>query len=447
MKPALARLFDLRSDQADAAIIDTDIRNGVEASGTNLWILIFAILVASIGLDVNSTAVIIGAMLISPLMGPIIAIGYGAGINDAALIKRALLNLGIFVFISLATATLYFTISPLSQAHSEIIARTTPTLWDVLIAFFGGSAGIVAATRREKSNVVPGVAIATALMPPLCTAGYGLATGNVAFFAGAFYLFSINSVFIAAATLLFVKLLKLPAIEEIDEKARRRSRLLITLAITATLLPSTWLAYRLVGQEIFSTTANRVVSALEEDQHFIVLARDIEPGRRTITLTVGGEAPPDSLRHDIEQALAANGIGDAKVSVRYSGARQFDVSSLKQELQQDLYRNTLRQLEQTNARASSQEAAEEQRLALLREIRAQYPEAQRISVAHGEQNVREQPDTRAVIVVALTTDSPILPATRARLDAWLKTRFAGQTVELLTTTENAAATKRQATRQ
>lgn len=445
MKPALARLFDLRNDQADATTIDTDIRNGVGASGTNLWILIFAILVASIGLDVNSTAVIIGAMLISPLMGPIIAIGYGAGINDAALIRRALLNLGIFVFISLATATLYFTISPLSQAHSEIIARTTPTLWDVLIAFFGGSAGIVAATRREKSNVVPGVAIATALMPPLCTAGYGLATGNLAFFAGAFYLFSINSVFIAAATLLFVKLLKLPACEEINEKARRRSRLLITLAITATLLPSTWLAYRLVGQEIFSTTANRVVSALEQDQHFIVLARDIDSGRRTITVTVGGEAPPDSLRHDIEQALAANGIGDAKVNVRYSGARQFDVSSLKQELQQDLYRNTLRQLEQTNARASSQEAAQEQRLALLREIRAQYPEARRISIAHGEQNVREQTDTRAVIVVALTTDSPILPATRTRLDAWLKTRFAGQTVELLTTTENTAAA-RQATR-
>lgn len=167
MIPALLRSFDLRRDQREAEEIHEAVTGGVRSAGTNLWVLMFAILVASIGLNVNSTAVIIGAMLISPLMGPIVAIGYGAGVNDFGLIKRAVRTLGLFVGISLLTATLYFSVSPLSQAQSELLARTTPTVWDVAIAFFGGAAGIVALTRREFSNVVPGVAIATALMPPL----------------------------------------------------------------------------------------------------------------------------------------------------------------------------------------------------------------------------------------------------------------------------------------
>ena len=180
--------FDLRHDQAERAEIDQTFRSGVEFRGTNLWVLIFAIFVASIGLNVNSTAVIIGAMLISPLMGPIMALGYGAGINDSALMRSSLFNLGLAVLLSLLASTAYFLLSPLSQAHSELLARTTPTIWDVLIALFGGLAGVVGVTRRVKSNLIPGVAIATALMPPLCTAGYGLAVGNWAYFDGAMYL-------------------------------------------------------------------------------------------------------------------------------------------------------------------------------------------------------------------------------------------------------------------
>ena len=172
-KTMLAERLSLTDDKADDDVIDSRIRGDVEMRGSNLWILMFAILVASIGLNVNSTAVIIGAMLISPLMGPIMGIGYGTGINDYELIRRSLKNLFIATLIALLTSTLYFLISPLSTAQSELLARTTPTLWDVLIGFFGGLAGIVGATRKEKSNVIPGVAIATALMPPLCTAGFG----------------------------------------------------------------------------------------------------------------------------------------------------------------------------------------------------------------------------------------------------------------------------------
>ena len=178
----LQDVFNLAHDQAHPDKIDAVIRANTRVSGTNMWVLMFAIAVASIGLNVNSTAVVIGAMLISPLMGPIVGMGYGLAVGDTALIRQAVRNIIIFVVISLITATLYFLLTPLKEAQSELLARTQPTLWDVLIAFFGGSAGIVALTRKEGGNAIPGVAIATALMPPLCTAGYGLAHGNWQYF-------------------------------------------------------------------------------------------------------------------------------------------------------------------------------------------------------------------------------------------------------------------------
>ena len=185
---ALADRFSLFADKAEDVEIERRIRDGVELSGATPWVLIFAIFVASVGLNVNSTAVIIGAMLISPLMGPIMGAGLGVAIYDFELVKRAISNLGIATAISLIVSTLYFSISPLQDAQSELLARTTPTVWDVLIAIFGGLAGIVGATRQEKSNVIPGVAIATALMPPICTAGFGIVSGQWNFVGGALYL-------------------------------------------------------------------------------------------------------------------------------------------------------------------------------------------------------------------------------------------------------------------
>lgn len=235
-------------------------------------------------------------LLISPLMGPIVAIGYGAGGNDFALIERALRTLLQFVGMSLLTATLYFAISPLSQARSELLARTSPTLWDVAIAFFGGAAGIVAITRREFSNIVPGVAIATALMPPLCTAGYGLASLNLPYFAGAFYLFSINAVFIAFATLLIVKVLRLPPRADIDVAVRNRSRLIIGTAVALTLVPSAYLAWRLVQREFFSAAAAKVVRDLSQDTRYIVLGSEVDPAtqRERHRECAGTRRPPES---------------------------------------------------------------------------------------------------------------------------------------------------------
>ena len=200
--------FNLEEDKADEKIIVETIRRDVQFKGPNLWALIFAIFIASIGLNVNSTAVIIGAMLISPLMGPIMGIGLGVAVNDFDLLKKGIKNLLIASVVSILTSALYFSLTPLHDTNSELLARTNPSLWDVFIALFGGLAGIVALTRKERSNVIPGVAIATALMPPLCTAGFGLAMAKWYFLLGAIYLFFINSLMICFATILIVKQLK-----------------------------------------------------------------------------------------------------------------------------------------------------------------------------------------------------------------------------------------------
>lgn len=254
-------LFDLHEDKERESKTIEDISKGVEFKGTNLWILIFAIIIASIGLNVNSTAIIIGAMLISPLMGPIMGIGLGAGINDFDLIKKAFKNLSVAVGISVMTSAFYFWVTPLHEAQSELLARTNPTLWDVMIAFFGGLAGIIAGSRKERTNAIPGVAIATALMPPLCTAGYALANLNWYFFVGAFYLFFINSVFISVATFLIVRFLKYPKRKFEDPGSETNVKRSIALFVVITIIPSIYLAYHLVQRTLFEQNAKYFVSA------------------------------------------------------------------------------------------------------------------------------------------------------------------------------------------
>lgn len=438
MRFALLRSFDLRYDQREPDAIHDAVVGGVRAAGTNLWVLIFAIFVASIGLNVNSTAVIIGAMLISPLMGPIVAIGYGAGVNDVALIRRALQTLLRFVAISLATATLYFAISPLSQAQSELLARTSPTLWDVAIAFFGGAAGIVALTRRDFSNIVPGVAIATALMPPLCTAGYGLATRNLAYFAGAFYLFSINAVFIAFATLLIVKVLRLPVRADVDPVVRQRTRLIIGTAVAVTLIPSAYLAWRLVQRELFASAAGTLVRELAQDSRYVVLGSEIEPAERTLTLTLAGSSPPEDLATSLSARLTSPTAGPAQVTVRYVGGGDVDVASIRQQLQQDLFRNTAEQaqaqqrlIQQLQIENASLREASRERDQLLQELRAEFPEATAVTVAQGQ--ARSTADTASVrvLVVHLVVSKALAPTDEPRLRARLATRFAPQRVNVL----------------
>lgn len=342
LRKFIAERFSLNDDRAsDHDIIESVSRN-VEFKGSNLWSLIFAIFIASIGLNVNSTAVIIGAMLISPLMGPIMGVGLGMGINDIELIRKALKNLLIAVIISVAVSAVYFIISPLHEARPELLARTTPSIWDVLIALFGGLAGIVGSTRREKGNVIPGVAIATALMPPLCTAGFGIAIGNWYYFLGAFYLFFINSVFICISSYLVVRYMQLPKKAFEDKNREKKVGRYILYVILITALPSIYLAYKIVDKSIFEGNANRFVKTEFNfvNTHIINKRFVYEKGKKEINLLLIGEDLTKETIDSLRSKLSKYSIGDTrlKISQGLNARQQIDFSQIKASILQDVFK-------------------------------------------------------------------------------------------------------------
>ena len=314
----LTNYFSFNGFLIPQAQAEQAIREGVSFRGTNILILIFAILIASLGLNTNSTAVIIGAMLISPLMGPIIGLGLGIGIEDFELLKRSLRNLSVAALFSNLASTVYFMISPVSEGHSELLARTSPTIYDVLIGFFGGAAGIFAIASKSKGNVIPGVAIATALMPPLCTVGYGLATLQVHYFLGALYLFLINSIYICLATFIGIKIMRYQrTAASVPERARKMRRLVYTIAIL-TLLPSIYLTYNMLRQERFQQEASAFVA---DEFHFPatqVLSHTATwtDGEKAINVTLIGRAlPEDSLLLAMTGKLQYYGLSGAKLNI------------------------------------------------------------------------------------------------------------------------------------
>jgi uncharacterized hydrophobic protein (TIGR00271 family) len=252
MLKKVSDFIDLNQGEENKKKVLENVKSNISFRGSNLWILACAIVIASVGLNMNSTAVIIGAMLISPLMGPIVGAGFGLGMYDFELLNRALKNLAIATIVGLVVSAIYFYISPFKDTQSELLSRTSPNIYDILIAFFGGLVGVVAITRVEKGNPIPGVAIATALMPPLCTAGYGLAIGNYKFFFGAMFLYTINCVFICIATFFIVKFLKYPSKKQINEKSEKQVKYAITALILTLMLPSIYFAYNLIDQKKYN---------------------------------------------------------------------------------------------------------------------------------------------------------------------------------------------------
>lgn len=332
--------FNLDDDKASEEEVRDNIRKGVEFRGTNLWVLIFAIFIASIGLNVNSTAVIIGAMLVSPLMGPIMGVGLALGVNNFDLMKRSLRSLGLAVMVGLVTSTLYFWISPLSTAQSELLARTTPTIYDVLIAFFGGLAGIVAQSRKDRiSTVIPGVAIATALMPPLCTAGFGLARGDLGFFIGAFYLFFINAVFIAVGTYIIVRFLKYKKVEFVDPKKELRAKRYMTVIVTITLVPSVILAYGIVQRTIFESNAkNFIDKVLVFEGSEVVSAVPTYAGDSSIIeVMLVGRTVPEAAIAVARGQLATYNLNHTRLIVRQAGVdNSFDGHTMQSVLRSNV---------------------------------------------------------------------------------------------------------------
>ena len=271
------RKLRLPNDEENIQTSIDSIRESAIISNANRWVLVCAIFIASLGLNTNSTAVIIGAMLISPLMGPIMGFGLGLGINDISLVRSSVRSFLLMVATSLATSTVFFLISPMKDAGSELLGRTSPTLYDVLIAFFGGIAGIIAgASRLRKSNVIPGVAIATALMPPLCTMGYGLASFQWNYFFGAFYLFMINAVLIAIATYLIVSLLDYPNVNRLESGGKRKIYWIISVIIVLVMAPSIYLTYHIVRKYIEKQNAEAFVAKEVQNPGHIVVTSKFE---------------------------------------------------------------------------------------------------------------------------------------------------------------------------
>jgi uncharacterized hydrophobic protein (TIGR00271 family) len=434
----LGELLSLRADQARPEAIDAAIRDNAQVGGTNLWVLVCAIVIASVGLNVNSAAVIIGAMLISPLMGPIIGIGYGAGVDDHALVRQSLRNLAVFVAISLLASTAYFLVTPLGEAHSELLARTSPSIWDVAIAFFGGAAGMIGLTRRGQSTLIPGVAIATALMPPLCTTGYGIATGQSAFFLGAFFLFLINSVFIGLATLAITRLLRLPRRAFPDAATQRRAHLAISALVLLTLVPSVWLAGRLVREESFRATAERLIAAIDDDGTDVtVLAREVDPRARRITLSVIGRGAGPELQAALATRLRDLGAADGTVVVHRVDEDKIDLAALTGELRTTAVQDAIAAVEARSTHVAELERELQELNAAIgdlaqveAEIRAQLPDLER-AIVTGAQRADADGNKRLFVLVALVGAASTPAAELDRLRRWLVARLPQAEVELV----------------
>lgn len=426
--------LSLVDDKADDAVIDDSIRAGVALKGTNLWVLMFAILIASVGLNVNSTAVIIGAMLISPLMGPIMGLGYGIGIYDVSLIKKSLRNLAIATVISLTVSSLYFAITPLTDAHSELLARTTPTIWDVLIALFGGLAGMIGATRAEKTNIIPGVAIATALMPPLCTVGYGIANANPQFFLGAFYLYAINCVFIAFSAVIITWILNPAHKQFVDAKTELRVRRVLSTVVVLTMLPSIYLAANLVAGEVYTSNAKAFMrTALVSNQSHVELT-DIDASERLIEVTVFGKAFTATQIAEAKALLPKMGLAGTRLEFHQNTAQELDVNALKTDLIKELYQANLQELSELRtvntelkARLAQLEHAREVNQDIEAELKAQEPLIAQVTVAYSDGYDSQE---RKVLVL-LNTKKLLSKSKRERLEDWLKVRLKSAQLELI----------------
>lgn len=329
------RLLNLKIGEQDKEIVKVDVQKNISFKGANLWILACAIFIACIGLNVNSTAVIIGAMLISPLMGPIVGSGFALATYDFSLLKRSLRNLLIATIAGLIVSCVYFYLSPFKEVQSELLARTSPTIYDVLIALFGGVVGAVSITRVEKGNPIPGVAIATALMPPLCTAGFGLATMNFSFLIGALYLYSINCFFIALSTFFILKLLRYKPVQTQNPELDKKVRYTISFLLTLLIIPSFYLAYDLLQEKKFAQQVDAFIQQefIAKGQTIIYKNVSYRSTPRKIDLAFLA-AKYDSVEiAELNDKLAYYGIQNTNFTVRQN------TQDLKEEILSELNKN------------------------------------------------------------------------------------------------------------
>ena len=425
----LLRRFNIRSEQEDYEVIHQVMESGIVFKGTNLWILIFAIFIACVGLNVNSTAVIIGAMLISPLMGPIIGMGYSLATYDFTLLKKAASNFGFAVASGLITSTLYFLVTPINEAHSELLARTQPNIYDVLIALFGGLAGIIAMSSKIKGNIIPGVAIATALMPPLCTAGYGLATANWSYFLGAFYLFTINTVFIGAATLITVRLLKFPVISYTDEKQKTKANRWVTFIALMTMIPSIYFGYIMVQQENYNQNATLFINNETFIEGDYLLQSNVNAAAKKISLTYGGKAITEMEKENLNSKLPFYGLKGTDLVIQ-QGFKINDTELKTSTQDKTLSELNRLRLDLANNQVKLDSIAKNRELGkvILKEINTLFPQISSCSV--GEQLFYTDSATIPYYFVVVGTDSQLPDADQQKLKSWLSSRLQADSIQL-----------------
>lgn len=425
--------LSMKSELEDFDFIHQEIQKGINFKGTNLWILVFAIIVASVGLNMNSTAVIIGAMLISPLMGPINGIGYSIATYNLNLFQQSLKNLAFAVSIGLVASTTYFVLSPISTAHSELLARTYPTIYDVLIALFGGLAGIVAISSKQKGNVIPGVAIATALMPPLCTAGYGLATLQFNFFYGALYLFTINTVFIAIASMVISRVMSFPIISIIDVEKKKKLNQAIYFVIALVFIPSIYFGYKLIQKEKFNENAIKYVSNISTFEGNYLLKNEIDAQNSTILLTYGGRGITERQKALIIQKADDFNLKEPRITVLQGLTTEHGDKSDNEvvQLRENVYQlNNILEKKQLQLDSITEKPLLGN--ALLTELRMFYPQIKSCTYAQTLQYSDSLDIPEKINVVLFTSDKDeISTLERAKVIDWVKTRLDTDNVKVL----------------
>ena len=415
------------------------ISDGVDFHGATLWVLIFAIFIASLGLNVNSTAVIIGAMLISPLMGPIIGMGLAVGIADLKLFKRALTNYLITTVISVVTATIYFTISPITEAQSELLARTSPTLYDVLIALFGGAAGILAISTKSKNNVIPGVAIATALMPPLCTAGYGLAVSNTSYFFGAFYLYFINTVFIAFTTCIGVRLLHFHRKKFVDREKMKRVNYYIAGILLITMIPAGYMTWSIIKQSVIENNIEKFVRDELDNSGTYIISHEYDSKTKTLNVVAIGKPISVGAIAKAQKSMADYKLGDYTLKV-IQGASSDSLLAIQRnkkglavtgegnssKWQEQAYQNVALQ-KQLAAYTRYPVLAND----MKRELKVVCPAAKSLVLSQSSECFLDTALTKGYVMAVVKTNNTLAKDDRQQLYEWLKARVKTDSLELI----------------
>ena len=445
IKSFIEEYLDVRRDKADESEAVKSIREGVEMKGATIWILIAAILLASLGLNVNSTAVIIGAMLISPLMGPIMGVGLAIGLGDFDLMKRSFKNYLVVTLFSVVTATLFFLISPsVSDGQSELLARTSPTIYDVFIALFGGAAGFIALSTTKKGSVIPGVAIATALMPPLCTAGFGLATGNLLYFLGAFYLYFINSVFISVATYLGTRFMRFSRLKYVDKEREKKVRKYIVWVVVLTMIPAVYLTYGILNDTIYEGSVNRFVNEQLSFDNAQVVDKKVEKrdGTKELRVVLVGKEVADSTIIMAQRRMADYNLGDTKLVVLQGVSGQqaatMDITSVRAQVLEDFYKNGEVKLQQQAILIDSIQGLlnnyltyDELALTLMPEMKVLYPQVTRFSLSKSLEMSVDSARADTVTFAIIHLNKRMDDREKAKMVEWMKARTNSKELRLL----------------